>query len=50
VKLISQLPFNAVVDCEWTYASTSHLRNYIFVEGSCFEETNVRLAGIACLI
>jgi hypothetical protein len=38
---------NAVVQSEWIYASTSHLRNYIFVEGSFFAENNVRLAAVA---
>jgi hypothetical protein len=47
VRLIIQLPFNEVVESEWSYASLCHLRNYIFVEGSYFAETNIRLADVA---
>jgi hypothetical protein len=47
MRQIAQLPFNAVVVSEWRYASTFHLCNYIFVEGSCFPETNIRLVGVA---
>jgi hypothetical protein len=47
VRLITQLPFIAVVESEWRYASMSQLRNYIFMEGSCLAETNIHLAGVA---
>jgi hypothetical protein len=42
LRLLTQL-----VESEWRYASMYHLRNLIFVEGSCFAETNIRLAGLA---
>jgi hypothetical protein len=44
VRLITQQSCNAVVESELGYASTFHVRNYIFVKGSCFAETNIRLA------
>jgi hypothetical protein len=47
IRLITQLPFNAVVQSECRYASMSHLHNYIFMEGSCFAETNIHLASVA---
>jgi hypothetical protein len=46
-RLITQLQFNYVVEIECRYGSMSHLRNYIFVEGSCFSETNISLGGVA---
>jgi hypothetical protein len=49
VRLITQLQLNYVVEIQWRYGSISHLRNYsyIFVEGSCFAETNISLGGVA---
>jgi hypothetical protein len=38
------VPFNAVVESERRYVS---FRNYIFVEGSCFAETNIHLVGVS---
>jgi hypothetical protein len=47
MKLITHLPFNAVVESEWRCASKSPLCKYIIVKGSCFVETNIHLAGVA---
>jgi hypothetical protein len=38
VRLITQLPFNAVVESEWRYASMSQLRNYIFRRGDALQK------------
>jgi hypothetical protein len=47
MSLITQLSINALVESEWRYAFTTYLRNYIFVQGSYFAETDIRLAGVA---
>jgi hypothetical protein len=47
MRLIAHPLFNAVVEGEWRCVSTSNLSNYLFIQGCCFAETGICLAGVA---